>query len=138
MSKPSIFHLRKEEFPQFNRKANGTIVMYKPEVEFLLDLIAVQVKKLQQHSFDLEIGAAFQHPEDQFSKAEGRQLAASRLKKVKFVVDSVAHRVDSLDITISGSDLSLDVSYRMKLRVYSDSRSIRVVCISMSEYTVLQ
>lgn len=122
-------HLVGEEFPQFNKKSNGTLVFEKPEAEFLLDVMSTQIKKLAKEQFDLKVGASFLHPEDQLNRKVGRAMAMARMRDVKFTVDMHTYGIgsDSTWLFLEGVDEVLKAKYSISVKIYKDSRKLRVV-----------
>ncbi len=129
-------HLVGEEFPHFNKKSQGTLVFEKPEAEFLLDVMSSQIKKLEQEKFDLKVGAAFLHPEDRLNRKVGRAMAMSRMKDVKFTVDMHMYGIGSYatHLVLEGVDEALKAKYSITVKIYKDSRKLRVVGADMRSW----
>ena len=129
-------HLVGEEFPQFNKKSNGTLVFEKPEAEFLLDVYSTSIMRISQEKFDLKVGAAFLHPEDRLNRKVGRAMAMARLHDVKFTVESHLYGIgnDAIHLVLEGVDEALKAKYSITVKIYRDSRKLRVVGAHMRSW----
>ena len=131
-----IMHLVGEEFPHFNKKSQGTLVFEKPEAEFLLDVMSSQIKKLEQEKFNLKVGAAFLHPKDRLNRKVGRAMAMARVKDVKFTVNMHLYGIgqNATHLTLEGEDDVQKAKYSITVKIYKDSRKLRVVGAHMRSW----
>lgn len=129
-------HLVGEEFPQFNRKSNGTIVFEKPEPELLLSILAKSILRLSEETITLKIGASFLHPDDKLNRKTGRAMALSRMHDVNFTIGHHTYGFtnDSLWLVLDGADETLKAKYSITVKIYKDSRKLRVMGVHMRSW----
>jgi hypothetical protein len=130
-------HLVDEEFPQFNRKSQGTLMFEKPEATLVISAMMDSIAKLKQQKFKLMVGAAFLHPQDRLNKKEGRKIALSRMKNVEFTVNlqhMYGFTSDAVFFVLEGIDQEAGAKYTITVKIYKDSRKLRVVGASMRSW----
>jgi hypothetical protein len=78
----------------------------------------------------VQIGSALVHPDDQFNKRLGRQLALSRMKPVEMKIRShvmYENMQDAIWLILEGEDKETQVHYSLNVKIYRDSGQMRVM-----------
>jgi hypothetical protein len=109
----------------------------KPEATLVISAMMDSIAKLKQQKFKLMVGAAFLHPQDRLNKKEGRKIALSRMKNVEFTVNlqhMYGFTSDAVFFVLEGIDQEAGAKYTITVKIYKDSRKLRVVGASMRSW----
>lgn len=116
------------------RKMSGTVVLEQPDAEILLDTLAGSFKSLRMENFTIKIGAAFLHNDDQFNKKEGRRIAKERMRPIDFSIEVNDNAAEALWLDLLGVDPILEVSYRIRAKIYRDDRKLRIMKVETGQW----
>lgn len=132
--KTIIIHNRHEEdrYTGIMPKSAGTVILEVPTSQMLLKAMVDYFTTLEIQTVPILIGGSFLHPKDQLNKKLGRKLATERIKCIQFTLEVGGYQNmnDAVYLHLRGVDDSQQVHYGITVKIYRDSRALRVVGVT--------
>jgi hypothetical protein len=122
---------RQDDFYAGVGKETSTVILEKPDVREIFQELRKQFTPSQMTipKIVVNVGGAFCNKGDAFNKDLGRRLANTRVKPVEMRIEisEYQNHKEAIHLRLIGVDSELEVQYTLELKVYRDSKALRVM-----------